>query len=275
VAIAFHDLDDSWSKKLKNAAQALGCEQLPSRNFNQADTVNRLRELVPDLILSVNNFDIIKSDLLTLPPEGIINFHNGPLPQYRGVNIPSWAIINGETRHGISWTIIDEGIDTGPVALAAPVAMDPEETAITLIGKCIAKGLANTLDPVGQKGPARYYSAKDTPNDGRIDLSWSRARIASFVRGLTFHPYPNTFVTPKIECCGRWIGVGRVKCVGDTSSPSPGTAGRLVDVSDETIVATAADGLVEFSFFSDEDGNPISFDDLYQQSSARYGTLRR
>ena len=67
---------------------------------------------------------------LHAPP--VSNLHPGPLPQYAGLNVPSWAIYNGEVTHGVSLHRMDSGIDTGPIAYQASVLIGPRDTGLSL-----------------------------------------------------------------------------------------------------------------------------------------------
>ena len=62
----------------------------------------RLPDAPFDWLLSIANLDILPADVLTRAVRGAVNFHDGPLPRHAGVNAPVWALIEGETRHGIS-----------------------------------------------------------------------------------------------------------------------------------------------------------------------------
>ena len=66
-----------------------------------------------DWLLSIANLDLIPDALLALPTRGAVNFHDGPLPRYAGLNAPVWALINGEVEYGISWHMIAGGVDEG------------------------------------------------------------------------------------------------------------------------------------------------------------------
>ena len=66
-----------------------------------------------DWLLSIANLRMIPDDVLALPTKGAINFHDGPLPAYAGLNTPAWAIINGAPTHGVSWHVIEGGVDEG------------------------------------------------------------------------------------------------------------------------------------------------------------------
>ena len=64
-----------------------------------------------DWLFSIANLSVIPDDVLALPAKGAINFHDGPLPRMAGLNTPVWALLNGETEHGISWHVMEAGID--------------------------------------------------------------------------------------------------------------------------------------------------------------------
>ena len=141
---------------------------------------------MPDFIFSINNFQILRPSLLKLPRDGAINFHNGPIPEYRGVNAPSWAIWNGEQAHGVSWHYMEPEVDRGDLAAAEEFPLSGDETALALTLRCIKVGVSlfeTELDNIlnGQKltgagrGKSRYYSRKQLPS-----------RVSMLIPGLRF-----------------------------------------------------------------------------------------
>ena len=58
---------------------------------------------------------MIPDPVLALAARGAINFHDGPLPRYAGLNAPVWAILNREPAHGVTWHLIEGGIDEGDI----------------------------------------------------------------------------------------------------------------------------------------------------------------
>ena len=96
---------DDWAQKLDIQKEpTVNFRKTPSSHFEQFDylfsIVNGVR--VPKRILS---------SIRKLP----INYHNGPLPKYAGVNSTHWALINGEKIHGVVWHIMDETFDSGEI----------------------------------------------------------------------------------------------------------------------------------------------------------------
>ena len=249
---------------------------------NDPDVLERIESIAPDIMFNVNNFDLIGPRLMGLAADGIINFHNGPLPKYRGLNIPSWAIINGERRHAVSWHFIDSGVDTGPVVRESAFDLSDHETAITLIFRCIDEGIhslpgvlddyaAGTLTATPQEGEAHYFSAHDTPNDGRIDFSSDFADIDRLVRGLTFHPFSNTFVAAHIRTDAGRLLVGGARLVEIESQGRPDSPGRVVDVADGHVVAQCNDACVALEYVADDDGTIVNAQRLASEFGLRPG----
>lgn len=235
------------------------------KNVNDEDVYRRLAALEPDVILNVNNFDLIKPRLLRLPKDGIINFHNGPVPSYRGVNIPSWVIINGESRHAVTWHLVDEGVDTGPVVSESWFDLSDSETAISLIFRCIDEGIrilptilddyaAGNLTVKPQEGEGRYYSRKDTPNGGRIDFTTTCAEIDRLVRGLTFHPFRNTFVYPHFISPAGPISVGKVSEVSVNEAEAASHPGEIQVLEEGRVIVRCKYGFVALEYLACDSG---------------------
>lgn len=75
-----------------------------------------LRELKPDLVVSIRYRKILRPEVIAIPRFGVINIHSGPLPDYRGVMATFWAMLEGDDCIGSTiHRIVDAGIDTGPV----------------------------------------------------------------------------------------------------------------------------------------------------------------
>ena len=83
---------------------------------------------------------LLPPELLALPRQLAINFHDGPLPRYAGLNATCWALLNGESEHAVTWHVIEDKADTGDILVqqAFPIAAD--DTAFTLNARCFAFG---------------------------------------------------------------------------------------------------------------------------------------
>lgn len=85
-----------------------------------------------DWLLSIANLHVIPDPVLALADKGAVNFHDGPLPRYAGLNTPNWALINGEARHGITWHMLEGGIDEGDIIAQRLFDISEDETALSL-----------------------------------------------------------------------------------------------------------------------------------------------
>jgi methionyl-tRNA formyltransferase len=147
---------------------------------------------------------IIPQNVIDLAPHGIINVHASLLPKYRGAGPIQWAIVNGETRTGVTTMRIDAGLDTGDLLLKRETEIGPEENAIELGQRLAAMGadlLVETLDGLaaGRIVPQKQDSAQATyapllkKEDGLIDWSRPAQAIHNQVRGL--QPWPGAYTT--------------------------------------------------------------------------------
>jgi methionyl-tRNA formyltransferase len=94
-----------------------------------------------DYLFSIVNRKIIKKELLAYPRAAAINYHDAPLPKYAGVHATSWAILNNEPFHGISWHLMNEMTDGGGILKQVTFPLDKDETALTLNLKCYSHAL--------------------------------------------------------------------------------------------------------------------------------------
>jgi methionyl-tRNA formyltransferase len=89
-------------------------------------------KLQPDLAILAFVTDIIPEKLLTVPSLGTICYHPSILPRHRGASAINWAIIQGDTRTGLTIFWVDKGIDTGPILLQKEIEIGPDDTTGSL-----------------------------------------------------------------------------------------------------------------------------------------------
>jgi methionyl-tRNA formyltransferase len=70
-----------------------------------------------DYLFSVAYLAVVPGDVLALPRRGAVNFHDGPLPDYAGLNVTSWALLNREPEHGITWHFMSREVDQGDILM--------------------------------------------------------------------------------------------------------------------------------------------------------------
>jgi methionyl-tRNA formyltransferase len=135
-----------------------------------------------------------------MPKYGTFNLHASLLPNYRGAAPINWAVINGETKTGVTTFYIDDKIDTGAMILSAETAIDPDENAVQLHDKLMVLGSQTVIDtlklieteqvnPIIQEDHSEIKTAYKLDKDNcKIDWSKSGTEIHNQIRGLS--PYP-------------------------------------------------------------------------------------
>jgi methionyl-tRNA formyltransferase len=96
--------------------------------MKEPQVYNAYVRLQPELAILAFVTDIIPGKLLTVPSRGTICYHPSILPRHRGASAINWAIIQGDTRTGLTIFWADKGIDTGPILLQKEVEIGPDET---------------------------------------------------------------------------------------------------------------------------------------------------
>ena len=218
-----------------------------------------------DWLLSIANLRMIPDAVLAIPARGAINFHDGPLPAYAGLNTPAWAIINGETTHGVSWHVIEGGVDEGDLLAQKMIDIAPDETAFTLNSKCYAAGMesfgavlsqleADQLERRPQDLTQRSYFARDQRPGGQgvLDLTRPAADLSALVRGLDFGEYWNPLCLPKLALEQGIVVIGAFEVTAQTAAP-----GTVLELSRNAITLGTATQALRLSAFCDFDGTPL------------------
>lgn len=234
------------------AARSLGIETLPSELVSDAELAHRLRRERVDVLLNVHSLHVAAAEVVAAPAVGSFNLHPGPLPEYAGLNVPSWAIYNGEVRHAVTVHWMDAGIDTGAIAGSAPLEIAADETGLSLSAKCIRAGVplllqlvaAAALGPVPrseQDRSRRRYFRAGPPAGGWIDWARPADEIARFVRAADYGPFPSPWGRLRAEVEGRTVEVVRAVPTGSRATAAPGA---VCAVTDEGTLVAAADELL-------------------------------
>jgi folate-dependent phosphoribosylglycinamide formyltransferase PurN len=121
-------------------------------DINSAEAETLLRKLAPDVCVLML-MPILKKKILSIPALGMLAFHPGVTPEYRGTHAPFWAVLNRELW-GVGWSLlrIDAGIDSGAVLAQASLrAPDPlHGSHVLLAHKCHVEGLAGVVETLRQ-----------------------------------------------------------------------------------------------------------------------------
>jgi methionyl-tRNA formyltransferase len=151
---------------------------------NSPQGCQALRDLDPDLIISIRYRRILREEAIAIPGKGVINLHSGILPDYRGVMATFWAMLAGEKEIGTTLhRIVDSGIDTGPILGIYRRAARPERSYLANVLGLYAGGcdmIAAAVDSLvaghalpaeEQSAEGRYFGTPETNDVQRFEAS--------------------------------------------------------------------------------------------------------
>jgi natural product biosynthesis luciferase-like monooxygenase protein len=202
------------------------------RVLRDVAALREARDLQPfDYLVSVTNLSVLGADVLALPTRGAINFHDGPLPEYAGLNTPVWALLEGAATHGITWHLMTAEVDRGDILVERRFAIDADETSLTINTKNYEAGyeafeelldglVAGTLVPRRQDRPIeRYFGRRDRPAAmASIDWRASALDAVRLVRALDFGTYANPVASAKVSLRGRALRVVKAVVAGPVAA---------------------------------------------------------
>lgn len=189
---------------VKQYAQSQQLKVLQPTNLKDPVFIEELKSLNANLQIVVA-FRMLPEVVWNMPKYGTFNLHASLLPDYRGAAPIHWAIINGETKTGVTTFFIDEKIDTGAIILQAEMPIAPDETVGSLHDKLMVLGstlvlktvkrienqsVTTTIQPKSEHLKTAYKLNKD---NCKIDWQQPLDHIYNKIRGL--NPFPSAWGT--------------------------------------------------------------------------------
>ena len=205
-----------------------------------------LARLQPDILL-VGGFSIIlKPSLLSLPRIACINTHSSLLPRHRGPNPFYAAIRAGDAQSGVTFHLMDEGIDTGPILAQASFPLGPTDTVLTVyqrscavaeeqVVSMIERIADDGIQAIPQEESKANYVKRPTIDDVWLDWSQPAIELDRLVRACSPSPMP------RFRYRGRTIYVARTEYNDDPAGEKPGT---VLSNRHLTRIATGAGTLI-------------------------------
>lgn len=253
---------------------------LPLETFD-GGLVERLSGRPVDYLFSIANLRILPQALLDLPRRLAINFHDGPLPRHAGLFATSWAIIDGDRLHGVTWHVMTAEADAGDILEQRAVAVADDDTAWSLNARCLEAGAASfaaliaglrqgTVVPRPQDLSQRtYHGRTDGPPDGGV-LSWDRPgeALAAHVRACRFGPHPNGFGDALLDLGRDMVIVGEAWATSSRSGAEPGT---ILGIVGEYLTVATSGTDVRVGGFQSLEGAPFPVADLVSRHGLAVG----
>jgi len=215
-----------------DAAERFGLAVRTPRRLRSDDEAARFADLAPDVAVVVAYGLILPRAFLDTPPEGCLNLHASLLPRWRGAAPIARAIMAGDAETGVEVMRMEEGLDTGPVAMVERVPIGPDVTAgdlterlarlgADLMARALAALSRGGLGFTPQAADGVTYAKKLDKAETRIDWSRSAVEVHNHIRGLSPDP-------------GAWFeadfgkGPERVKVLRSTGADGGGPPGALI-----------------------------------------------
>ncbi len=240
------------------AAQALGIEVRTPVNFKAEEDREAFRALNADVAVVVAYGLLLPKAILEGARLGCYNGHASLLPRWRGAAPIQRAIMAGDAETGMMVMKMDVGLDTGPVALTARMAIGETMTAGELHDALSEAGAALMVEAMGkleagdlpltpQPEEGVVYAAKISKEETHIDFSKPARDVHNHIRGLS--PFPGAWFEAEIG--GK---VERIKVLASALADGEGEAGTVIG---EDAVIACGDGAVRLVRLQKAGGKPL------------------
>ncbi|MDI6852167.1 MAG: methionyl-tRNA formyltransferase [Deltaproteobacteria bacterium] len=259
---------------IKQAALDAGIPVFQPKRMKDPEAYDRMVSLNPDLAVLAFVTDIVPGKVLAVPKLGSICYHPSILPKYRGASAINWAVINGETKSGLTIFWVDEGIDTGDILLQKEVEIGPSETTGEVyFNKLYPLGVDAVLEAVDliAKGQApripqdHSKATYDPPCDEKVaGLDWNKPgrQVFNFIRGTD--PQPGATTTFR----GEKVKLYNAKFLEEAHSAQPG---EILEVTDKGLKVAVQGGAVLVTRFRTKDLGKVKAPDFIQARSPKAG----
>ncbi len=254
----------------------------PEKVRGNEEFIQEVKEMNPDVICVVAYGKILPKELLEIPKLGCINVHPSMLPKYRGPAPIQWAVLNGDTKTGVTTMYMDEELDSGDIILQEEIEISETQTTgeiWDILSQKGAKLLEKTLELVENKTAPRIKQGNDftiapmlEKSNSKIDWENETAvQIKNLVRGL------NPIMGAYALLNGKKIKFWNVECISieefinkysDFKAYKQRleyevTSGAVVYVdSKEAIYIKAKDGIIKVNEIQGENAKRMSTPDF-------------
>lgn len=233
-------------------------------SFRDAEAVEQLQALQPDVIAVVAYGRILPQSVLDIPPKGCVNIHASLLPAYRGSAPYQWAVLDGQKETGVSAQYMALKMDAGDVIDASKTEIGPDETAGELLDRLAVLGaelLSKTLNRLSQGAvPAQKQDESMVSYAPMLDKSmcpidWTKTaqQVHDHVRGL--HPWP---------VATAQIGGTQFKIHSTAVVEGSGTPGQVLGLTKTGLRVACGEGAVEIRQLQAEGGKRMAAPDYFR-----------
>lgn len=260
---------------IKEAALAASLLVFQPKRMKDPEAYDQMVSLNPDLAVLAFVTDIVPGKVLAVPKLGSICYHPSILPKYRGASAINWAVINGESKTGLTIFWVDEGIDTGDILLQKEVEILPNETTGEVyFNKLYPQGVEAVIEAVALinagKAPRipqdHSQGTYDPPCDEKVAaLDWQKPgrAVFNFIRGCD--PQPGATSTFR----GEKVKVYNARFVEEEHQAQPG---EILEINpDLGIFVAVKGGAVRLTRFRTKDLGKVKIPEFIQAKQPKVG----
>jgi methionyl-tRNA formyltransferase len=252
-------------------AERFGLPVFTPKSLQPASTVETVRAHHADAAVVVAFGLILPKPVLEVFPLGCFNLHASLLPRWRGAAPIQRAIMAGDRETGVAVMKMEEGLDTGPVAMTERMAFGPDATGGDLLDELAQLGAGLMVRALAdlEKGELKVtpqpsagvtYAAKIDKTETRIDWTQSWNKVHDHCRGLS--PFP-----------GAWFehaNTGRIKVLRSTKGSGSGEPGRVLD---DALTVACGDGAVRLLELQRAGRQPMRAEDFLRGTPIPPGAM--
>lgn len=250
-----------------NLTKSNGIKHIKVMNINDPDNIKILEKVKPDLILVMGWSQLLKKEIIKIPPLGVIGSHPTELPKYRGRAPIPWTILKGLKQSALTFFYIDEGVDDGDIIDQRHFIISNNDDASSLYKKMTSLGkkmllenlplIENKIVVRKKQDTSKFIEAwsKRTKEDGKINWNDSSIEIHKLIRATT-HPYPGAYTYFK----NKELIIWKSNYIDD-SICEPGV---IKEICDEFIIVGTGCGrikILEVTYDNKNDLSKIFLDD--------------
>ena len=224
--------------------------ELTVLDFESLDGENvfeTIKKLSPDLLITIAYGGLIPQKILDIPRCESINIHPSLLPLWRGASPIQSAILNGDTKTGISLIRMTPELDAGPIFAVTETSIDPEENTLTLSNRLANMSATLMTDkiedivnkntfPNEQEHQKATYASKLTKQDAIIN--WTRPASEILKKIKAFNPWPVAHSILEQKNFRIW-DAKLSKQINDISKP-----GSIIKTQSKEILVATGDGML-------------------------------
>jgi methionyl-tRNA formyltransferase len=229
---------------VKVLAQERGVPIIQPPRLRDPQAFEPLQAWRPELIVVAAFGQLLKPDVLALPPHGCLNVHASLLPRWRGAAPIAAAIAEGDSETGVTIMQMEAGLDTGAMLARRAEAIRPDDTGATLTARLAAVGAALLIETLPGYLAGAYiaepqdeslatYAPQLKKADGHLDFARPAVELERRVRAFT--PWPGAFAVWN----GQPVRVLRASVTGVRGEP-----GRVIETPSGPAVVCSRDGLL-------------------------------